>query len=425
MNKMLTIAGKELRLLRRDYAGVLVLFLMPAVLVLIITLVQENVMELTGEQRTNIIFIDEDQGGMGKDFLEGLADDSSLIVVSWPAARQQEALVAVNNGDYTACLILPGGTEKQLEKNLALALDNQHIPDDKQADSLAHLIVHFDPAILPAFRAGLMGKLEMALGRLEMAEKINSLEIHLTSKLLALGIPAQYLAGEELGVAGLNRPLLSVREQGGEISKVQPGVVQQNVPAWALFGMFFTALPLGGALLRERQGGVWTRFMSMPLSTFSLLAGKVLAYLFVCLLQFLLIYAIGSQLFPVFGLPAFSISLAPLEILVVICAASLAACGYGLLLGVLCNSYEQVSMFGSISIVIAAAIGGIMVPVYAMPAALQRLSVISPLNWGLTAFHDVLIRDQSLWTIQSGILRLLLFFFFCIILAWRMSRAKL
>ncbi|MBU1639041.1 MAG: ABC transporter permease, partial [Proteobacteria bacterium] len=419
MNKILTIAGKELLLLRRDYAGVLVLFLMPAVLVLIITLVQQNVMELTGEQRTTIVFIDEDQGALGKDFLAGLTEDSTLSVVSWPPERGQEALALVNNGDYTACLLLPAGTEKQLKKNLALAFGNQDIPDINQPDSLSHLSVHFDPAILPAFRAGLMGKLQMAFGQVEMAEKIKSLEIHLTSKLSELGIPAQYLAGEELGIGSLKLPLLSVQEQGGAISEVQPGVVQQNVPAWALFGMFFTVLPLGGALLRERQAGVWTRFMSMPLSTFSLLAGKVLAYLLVCLLQFLLIYGIGSQLFPVFGLPAFSISLAPLEVLVVICAASLAACGYGLLLGVLCTSYEQVSMFGSISIVIAAAIGGIMVPVYAMPATLQRLSVVSPLNWGLTAFHDVLIRDKSLWTIESGILRLLLFFFFCIVLAWR------
>ncbi len=423
MIRIFTVAGKELLLLRRDYGGVLVLFFMPAVLVLIITLVQENVMELTGEQLTTLVFIDEDQGGMAKDFLDAIADDGSVEVVSWPPDRRKEALSAVNNGDYTACLILPAGTGKELEKSLTLT--SQDLADQSQADSLSQPIVHFDPAILPAFRAGLLGKLQMAFAQVEMAEKIRFLGKHLTSKLMGLGIPAQYLSEEELGLSSLNRQLMLVTDQGAEISEVQPGVVQQNVPAWALFGIFFTVLPLGGALLRERQSGVWTRFMSMPISTFSLLAGKVLAYLLVCLLQFFVIYLIGSQFFPVLGLPAFSISAAPVEVLFIVCGASLAACGYGLLLGVLCNSYEQVSMFGSISIVIAAAIGGIMVPVYAMPETLQRLSVFSPLNWGLTAFHDVLIRDESLWAMQGGVLRLLLFFCCCIVLAWRMSRPKL
>ena len=41
---------KELLLVFRDRAGMLVLFLMPALLVLVITLVQENVMKTMGEK---------------------------------------------------------------------------------------------------------------------------------------------------------------------------------------------------------------------------------------------------------------------------------------------------------------------------------------------------------------------------------------
>ncbi len=52
MSKILTAAAKELLLLRRDRAGLLVLFIMPALLVIVITLVQENVMELTGQKKT-------------------------------------------------------------------------------------------------------------------------------------------------------------------------------------------------------------------------------------------------------------------------------------------------------------------------------------------------------------------------------------
>ena len=53
-------------------------------------------------------------------------------------------------------------------------------------------------------------------------------------------------------------------------------------------------------------------------------------------------------------------------------AASLAATGYGLMVGTLAKTYEQASMFGAVSIVIAAALGGIMVPTYVMPHGCRK-----------------------------------------------------
>ena len=52
--------------------------------------------------------------------------------------------------------------------------------------------------------------------------------------------------------------------------------------------------------------------------------------------------------------------------------------------------------FGAVSVVIAAAIGGIMVPVFAMPPVMQTISIFSPLSWGLNAFLDVFVRGGSL-----------------------------
>jgi len=60
MLKIFAATTKELLLLRRDRTGLLVLFLMPAILVVLITLVQENVMELTGQKKTQVLFLDLD-----------------------------------------------------------------------------------------------------------------------------------------------------------------------------------------------------------------------------------------------------------------------------------------------------------------------------------------------------------------------------
>jgi len=47
--------------MRRSRTGLLLLFVMPAILVVVITLVKENVMELTGQKKTSVLLLDLDQ----------------------------------------------------------------------------------------------------------------------------------------------------------------------------------------------------------------------------------------------------------------------------------------------------------------------------------------------------------------------------
>jgi len=61
-------------------------------------------------------------------------------------------------------------------------------------------------------------------------------------------------------------------------------------------------------------------------------------------------------------------------------------------------------------VVIAAAIGGVMVPVYVMPTAMQTLSQISPLAWGLNGFVELFVRGGDLRSIVPNIAALLGFF---------------
>ncbi|MBE0583963.1 MAG: ABC transporter permease, partial [Desulfofustis sp.] len=265
----------------------------------------------------------------------------------------------------------------------------------------------------------------MALAAISVDQQLTQLHLLLSPLLAAL--PWQQ-AGSTGSFAELSevlkQPLLVVDEQHGR--RELPGgppynPVQQNVPAWALFGVFFTAIPIAGGLLQERTSGIWTRLMTLPVSPLTLIGGKLAAYLVICCCQFLLIWLIGAVVFPVVGLPAFTVCASPASLLFVVLLSSLASCGYGILLGALCTSYEQASTLGATSVVVAAALGGIMVPVYAMPPLMQRLSVISPLNWGLNAFHDLLVRGLTLAALGDDLLRLSLFFLVTLgLAAWKL-----
>jgi len=58
--------------------------------------------------------------------------------------------------------------------------------------------------------------------------------------------------------------------------------------------------------------------------------------------------------------------------------AGLAATGTGMLIGTLVRTSDQAAIFGSALVVIASALGGVMVPPFMMPAPLRAVSAFSP-----------------------------------------------
>ena len=422
---------KELLLLSRDRGGLALLFLMPMVLVLVVSLVQDNVLKLTGEGSIRVLLVDRDGGESARRLVDGLKESGAvqLVQAAGDAEGEAEARRRVAAGDFPFALVIPAGLGEELERRAeALArrafAANESPEDDGNPLELA---VYFDPAVQGAFRATLINALQRAALSLEVAEKGRQLGEVLPRQVAeqvgkALG-PYRNLPGAPappaVTFAWQDRELLAVRAEiaAGKII-AQPDSVQQNVPAWTLFGMFFIVVPLSGALLRERQEGTLQRLLSLPVSGLPLLGGKLAAYVLVGCAQALVMLLVGRLLLPRFGTPTlqFGGDLPALILLILACA--LAATGYGMLIGTLVRSYEQAAMLGPVSIVLAAALGGIMVPVYAMPPAMQSLSILSPLAWGLEGFIELFVRHGDLARIAPQLASLLLFATACLGLAW-------
>jgi ABC-2 type transport system permease protein len=81
---------------------------------------------------------------------------------------------------------------------------------------------------------------------------------------------------------------------------------------------------------------------------------------------------------------------------------------YAICIGVFARTEEQANGFGAISIVILAAIGGLMVPSFAMPGSFRLASNISPLHWGLEAYYGLFLEGGGFGTIWANILPLVL-----------------
>lgn len=437
MYKLGATITKELLLLVRDKGGLLLLFLMPAVLVMMISLVQENVLKT----EVRILFVDNDRGTLGKAIEQQLIETSSIIIIKQLDGRdvdQKLANKAVADGEFQFCVIIPEGTSEALKRRareqITASIFSRKEPGrtkSKAYTDTPDLIVYFDPVIQGVFRTAVLNALNRAVFGLE-----TELKLRLFSEIFPERLQGKFDKAKEIfgvDIAGefdsimrgtnfdwVDKQLLGIREQYASnygFTKM-PTSVQQNVPAWSVFGIFFLVVPLAGSLIRERENGTLLRMVTMPVSYFTLFLGKIIAYLFVGLVQFFFILIIGKLVLPLMGTPTLDTGSDPVAIFLIIVSTILAATGYGIMLGTVCRTYEQASMFGPISIIIAGALGGIMVPVYAMPRVMQDISIISPLSWGLNAFYDIFLREGHIDAVFPESVLLLIFFAINILTAW-------
>jgi ABC-2 type transport system permease protein len=408
--RLLASISKELLLLTRDRAGLVLLFIMPAFLVIIITLIQDQVTTTTAK----ILFIDKDGEAAARKIKDFFLTSSSFKLIDMidgqaVTANQAEKLVA--GGKFHFAIILPENLSRAIEKKSSFLARKQFFPDETLISPTEEptITVWFDPTVQGSFRAALNSSLGAIIKGIETRYTVEKSFGLLPEKIRASLPPAvRSFAPDSLSSTDFSAPEITADKLFTKIDQrfatemgfsVQPTAVQQNVPAWTIFGIFFIVLPLAGSVISERNSGTLKRLQVMPVSYSTVMAGKLLAYTMISLAQFAVIFLASQYILPLFGverfnagteLPAFG-----LVLLGVICAAN----GYGVFLGTFCRTYEQVSMFGPVSIVIGAAFGGVLVPVYALPDFIRPLAILSPLYWGQAGFYDLLLRQGNLLSI--------------------------
>jgi ABC-2 type transport system permease protein len=96
----------------------------------------------------------------------------------------------------------------------------------------------------------------------------------------------------------------------------------------------------------------------------------------------------------------------------------LAALGIALLIAVCSATTEQATLLGGTGNIVLAAIGGIMIPKFVMPVAMQAVAKWSPMSWGLEGFLDILLRNGTLRDIAPKAAALCSLGIVTLLLAW-------
>lgn len=405
MHKLWASTYKELLLLSRDIGGLAILFVMPLVLVVTITLIQDSTFRSINDNKIPILWVDYDKGEVSKNIYDGLADSKSFNIIGKESDIEAKELVF--KGEYQLAIVIPANLSSELEKKVNLNVEGllskfgleEETPQSQKADlEKKEVILYFDPATQMAFKNSIKNGIDKMIFKIETQTIYKAFQSQITDdETEAIFDTESFITFKEI------TPSIGENE-------IIPNSVQHNVPAWTLFAIFFIIVPLSINMVKEKSQGTFVRLRTNPVSYLTVLGGKTMIYLAVCLIQFGLMLGIGVYLFPSLGLPSLAVTgKIPLLFLVAL-FAGLAAIGLGLLLGTVARTQEQSAPFGATFVVILAALGGVWVPVFIMPKFMQTLSNLSPMNWGLNAFYDVFLRDAGLLDLIPELTLLFLFF---------------
>lgn len=401
MSKFLSAVKKDFIILLRDRAGLAIIFVMPMALVLIMTLLQDSAYRSLNETGIPIVFIDDDQDSLGIGLERGLKKSGFFEIsktINGKPATRETAWEAISDGTYMMGIVIPKGTSQTIRAGVADLVSQTLVNSGvTEADSTKEELnkikekIQIEIILDPATRKSHVVTVTTSLK--EFISKLKSQIIFQTfTKELEGIIPVNSKMKLEDTDPVEYTEVYAVK---GEKS-ILPNAVQHNVPAWSVFAMFFIIIPLAGSIIMERGEGSAFRLKTIPNAIQIVLASKVMVYMLVCLSQLVLMLLVGIIILPQFGLPKLQFGNSPISIIAVGLFTAMAATCYGLMFGTITTTNQQAAIGGSVSVLIMAALGGVWVPVHLMPSLMKSISKLSPLNWGLEAFHDIFLRDGGL-----------------------------
>ncbi len=374
--------NKEGLLLWRDPHALVLLFLMPAAFILIMSLALQEQFR-AGEGLTHFVWVED------LDESEG-----SRKLLAYIDAHDSFRISDEEPGDNTFRLRIAPGFGASLD------------------DDNARPAVYLTPGVPASFDGQreqlFLGALREALGRAR---------IEIFTARVAPDFDLDLATVDD----GLEVRYLYQRDE----DDVAPSAVQQNVPAWLVFGAFFIAIPLSTTIIRERELGMDRRLRTTPVFQASILLGKLLPYFVLNQMQVIVMLAVGIYAVPALGGEALQMSGVHSGAMAVMAAAiSLAALGYALLIAVICRTTEQATLLGGTGNILLAALGGIMVPKFIMPPALQAVAEVSPMAWGLDGLLAALLHGADIAGVSAFAATLASFGGIAILLAWLIQRQR-
>lgn len=403
MRPILLIALKDLILIFRDRAMLLMIVIGPFLLTLGMGLVGGKFSGSgggsSGPRDIPVVVVNQDGEELGNALVRVLSspeldDLLAPTLISDPEMAKQW----VNEDQMAAAIIVPPGFTRSVFPSAGEAGAWGLVPSSEVS-----ILLYANPqrpnsvAIVESILRAFLFRVEK--GRILGWTAVASLVLHGVIR------PEQAEAigralGELLARAGNTQDLIRVVAlEAGKIEATQIDIMTALAPGMALLFLMFTATYGARSLLAERRQQTLQRLMTTPIVPTQILIGKGIGVYWSGVIQQVLLIGASTLLFGLRWGDFWGV-------FALILCASFAAVGWGLLIAAIARTPGQVASIGSALTLVFGLIGGSFIDLRNLPPAIYWLSRITPNAWGMDGF-SILAGGGSLVQIIIPLLALM------------------
>ena len=378
MLKTLLIGIKDLKILSRDRAALILILLAPFLLTIGMGLVTGRFSgdNSSGISDIPIVIVNLDNDSLGNALVDVFnSDDLAELVEPTFSVDPEAARLLVDEDEVAAAIIIPKGFTQSIIPQSGSAVSNEEIKIEFYANPSRPTSAGIVKSIVDGFLARLD---EMQLGGMTSV-----------SQLIISGRIAPQDAnqvGEEMGkrlqnAAGNSNEAtaITLNTSTSEGEAVEFDVLSFFAPGMALMFLMYTVSYGGRSILAEKSEGTLPRLLVSPTSAMQVLGGKVFGIFLTGAAQMLILIGASSLFFRLNWGNAFGVVLLTL-------AAVFGATGWGMLITALARTPAQVGSVGSAVMLIFAMLGGSFIQTDNMPAFVQTFGKITPNAWAMNGF---------------------------------------
>ena len=369
---ILTIFKKDIKLFFADKKGAIVTFVLPILLISLFAFAFGGVGGKSTAKPMQLLIVDKDLTNSSKDVVFNL---EQLKGITTKAVEKSVAISLIRKGKYAAALIVEKGFKD------SVALGNK-LPLELKYDAAREIEMGMLQSVLMQSLMSSVGK-KMLKAKVEASFDKNFQGAPSSIRKRALSL----MNSDRMETNTIGLQMTSVIKEASK--KGNLGLIQA-VAGTAIMMLLFSIAGIGGGLLDEKEAGTLKRLLYSPIKPTNVLFGKMLAAIFISILQLTIMFLYS---WIVFGLPIFKDIT---SLLLMIITTGFAVSSFGIFLVSIAKSRQQLQGFSTIIIMLMSAIGGSMIPLFVMPEIMQKIAVISVNYWGIQGFYDVFWRSLPL-----------------------------
>jgi ABC-2 type transport system permease protein len=342
----LAVTWKELQVTFRDRGLLAILFLLPLIFASLFSLSQQGAADLATGATTlsvDVFLVNDDDGPYGAQVADALRQMTVLRIEELDSPT--EANDRVGTGERTAAIIIPSDFSASID-----------------AYRPTRLVVVVDPA-QRAYAGVITGLANFAAAPADIqGELLEGTRTFIAQTGVLDGAPPEARAAVEAQTVGAIMAQLQELQTDPPISVISEGptdpaepvnLMDSFMPAFAVMFAFFLVGHIGQTYHRERDEGTFRRLLASPLGRASMIAGPMVAYMIVVVLQVVFLFGVGAGLFKM------DLGDSLLGLLAVSLALGLVVATLGLLMGVITRTGRQADVLGTLVAFVLPFISGI------------------------------------------------------------------